>query len=70
MRVLLFQRIIKKSFVHSSIDHRFDNLESEKEIIVVEKSLEKVLNFESENLYEPGINANKAGRACATALIT
>ena len=42
-------------------------LSPEKEIIVVEKSLEKVLNFESENLYEPGINANKAG---ATALIT
>ena len=28
--LLLFQHIIKKSFVHSSIDHRFDNLESGK----------------------------------------
>ena len=29
----------------------------EKEIIVFEKSLEKVLNFRSESLYEPSLNA-------------
>ena len=33
----------------------FLNLNLEKEIIVLEKSLEKVLNFESENLYQPCI---------------
>ena len=29
----------------------------EKEIIVFEKSLEKVLNFRSKSLYEPSLNA-------------
>ena len=33
----------------------FLNLNLEKEIIVLEKSLEKVLNFESKNLYQPCI---------------
>ena len=36
-----------------SIDHLFDNVESGKKNIVLEKSLEKVLNFGSKNLYEP-----------------
>ena len=31
----------------------FDNLESGKEIIVLEKSQEKVSNFNAKNLYEP-----------------
>ena len=36
-----------------SIDHLFDNFESRKKKIFLEKSLEKVLNFGSKNLYEP-----------------
>ena len=36
-----------------SIDHLFDNFESGKKNIFLEKSLEKVLNFGSKNLYEP-----------------
>ena len=54
--VLLLQRIIKKRFVSFSIDHLiiiFDNLETGKEIIVLEKSQEKVSNFDAKNLYEP-----------------
>ena len=39
-------------FLKVSNDHLFDNLSLEKEIIVLEKSMEKVLNFESKNLYE------------------
>ena len=35
-----------------SIDHLFNNFESGKKNIVLEKSLEKVLNFGSKNLYE------------------
>ena len=31
----------------------FDNLETGKEIIVLEKSQEKVSNFDAKNLYEP-----------------
>ena len=44
------------SFLKVSIDHLFDNLESGKRIIVLEKSREKFLNFGSKNLYEPCIN--------------
>ena len=50
------RRIIKKAvpaFFKVSIDHLFDNPSSlEKEIIALEKSPEKVLNFGSKNLYE------------------
>ena len=53
--VLLLQRLIKKRFVSSSIDHLLYSITTslEKEIIVLEKSLEKVLNFDAKNLYEP-----------------
>ena len=34
-----------------SIDHLFDNFESGKKNIVLEKSLEKVLNFGSKKFY-------------------
>ena len=67
--VLLLPCIMKKSFVPLLITYSIP-VSLEKEIIVVEKSLEKVLNFQSKNLYKPCINANKAGRACTTALIT
>ena len=53
--VLLLQRIIKKTlcfFLYWS-PIIFDNLESGKEIIVLEKSQEKVSNFDAKNLYEP-----------------
>ena len=53
--VLLLQRIIKKTlcfFLYWS-PIMFDNLESGKEIIVLEKSQEKVSNFDAKNLYEP-----------------
>ena len=42
-------------FVSSSIDHLLYSITSrlEKEIIVLEKSQEKVFNFEAKNLYEP-----------------
>ena len=47
----------EKSFVPSfffiSIDQLFDNLESVKRRYCFGKSLEKVLNFGSKNLYEP-----------------
>ena len=51
------QRPREKGFVPAfkdCIDHLFDNLQSgKKEIIVLEKSLEKVLNFGFKNLYKP-----------------
>ena len=57
MSSLRLQRIVKKAlflpFLEVSIDHLFDNLESGKKIIILEKSLENVLNFGSKNLYEP-----------------
>jgi len=47
----------EKSFVPvvflRSIDHLFDNLESGKRNYCFGKSLAKVLNFGSKNLYEP-----------------
>ena len=45
------------TFFKVSIDHLFGNLESEKIYLVYcfGKSLEKVLNFGSKNLYEPCI---------------
>ena len=43
-------------FFKVSIGHLFGNLESRKKIIVMEKSLEKVLNFGSKNLYELCVN--------------
>ena len=54
----------KESFVPALlkvyIDNLFDNLESGKKIIALEKkSLEKVLNFGSKNPYEPWIAYNK-----------
>jgi len=53
--VLLLQLIKKKRFVSSSIDHLLYSITSslEKEIIVLEKSQEKVLNFDAKNQYEP-----------------
>ena len=52
--VLLLQRIMKKRFVSSSVDHLLYSItKSGKEIIVLEKSLEKVLKFDAKNLYEP-----------------
>ena len=57
MSSLRLQRIVKKAlflpFLEVSIDHLFDNLESGKKIIILEKSLENVLNLGSKNLYEP-----------------
>ena len=49
------QLIMEKAlFLHQvSIDHLFDNLESGKRKHCFGKSLEKVLNFGSKNLYEP-----------------
>ena len=41
------------AFPKVCIDHLLDNLESGKKVIVLEKSLEKVLNFGSKNLYDP-----------------
>ena len=56
----------EKSFVPAffevCIDEIFDNLEFGKEIIVLEKSLEKVLNFGSKYLYEACLILNVAYR--------
>ena len=41
------------AFFKVSIDYLFGNLESEKIIYCFGKSLEKVLNFGSKNLYQP-----------------
>ena len=49
----MFAVPLEKNFVHTFFKVFFDNLESGKRIIVLEKSLEKVLNFGSKNLYEP-----------------
>ena len=46
------ERSFVPAFLKVSIDHLFDNLSLEKEIIVLEKSMEKILNFESKNLYD------------------
>ena len=45
----------KALFLHfkAYLDHLFDNLKFGKEIIFLEKSLEKVLSYRSKNLYEP-----------------
>ena len=56
------QRIMKKSFVpafriRSLLITYLITLSLEKEIIVLEKSLEKVLNFGSKILFEPSLNA-------------
>ena len=40
-------------FLKVYIDHLFDNLESGKEIILLDKVLEKVLNFGSKTVYGP-----------------
>ena len=53
---------MKKSFVpafliRSLLITYLITLSLEKEIIVLEKSLEEVLNFGSKNLYEPSLNA-------------
>ena len=56
----------EKSFVPASfkvcIDELFDNLKLGKEIIVLEKSLEKVSNFGSKYLYEACLILNVAYR--------
>ena len=44
---------LEKDFIPAFPKVLFDNLESGKKIIVLEKSLEKVLNFGSKNLYDP-----------------
>ena len=44
-----WKKRLVSAFFNVSIDHLFDNLESEKEIIVLEKCLDKV--FGSKNLY-------------------
>ena len=49
-------------FFKVCIDHLFDNLESGKKIIVLEKSLEKVLNFRSKNLCEPWVSYGEEAR--------
>ena len=41
------------AFLKVSIDHLFDNLESEKRNYCFEKSLEKVFNSGTKSLYEP-----------------
>ena len=41
------------AFFKVSIDHPFDNRESRERKYCFEKNLDKVLNFESKNLYEP-----------------
>ena len=56
------QRIMKKSYVpafliRSLLITYLITSSLEKEIIVFEKSLEKVLNFRSKSLYEPSLNA-------------
>ena len=43
----------KKALFLRRVDHLFDNLESGKRNYCFGKSLEKVLNFGSQNLYEP-----------------
>ena len=48
MKKALFLRLLKVS-----IDHILITSSQEKESIVLEKSLEKVLSFGSNNLYEP-----------------
>ena len=49
----MFAVPLEKNFFYTFFKVFFDNLESGKRIIVLEKSLEKVLNFGSKNLYEP-----------------
>ena len=60
------QCIVKKalflSFFKVCIDELFDSLEFGKEIIVLEKSLEKVLNFGSKYLYKACLILNVAYR--------
>ena len=56
------QRVMKKSFVpafliRSLLITYLITSSLEKETIVFEKSLEKVLNFRSKSLYEPSLNA-------------
>ena len=56
------QRIVKKGYVpafliRSLLITYLITSSLEKEIIVYEKSLEKVLNFRSKSLYEPSLNA-------------
>ena len=43
------EKILDPAFFKVSVDYLFDNLESGKEIIVLEKCLEKILNFGSKN---------------------
>ena len=50
--VVNHEKTLVPAFFKVSVDHLFDNLESVKKIIVLEKSLEKVLKFGSKNLYE------------------
>ena len=48
------EKSVVPAFLKVSIDHLFDNLESgKKKIIVLGKSLEKVLDFGSRHLYKP-----------------
>lgn len=53
----MFAAYHEKNFVPAffkvSTDHLFDNLTSGKKINFLEKSLKKVLNIGSRNLYEP-----------------
>ena len=49
----IFAVPLEKYVIHTFFKVFFDNLECGKRIIVLEKSLKKVLNFGSKNLYEP-----------------
>ena len=51
-----------KKALFPPFDELFDNLKLGKEIIVLEKSLEKVSNFGSKYLYEAGLILNVAYR--------
>ena len=42
-----------RCIMRTTYNYLFDNLESGKKYIVLEKNLEKVLDFGSKNLYEP-----------------
>ena len=49
----MFAVPLEKNFFYTFFKVFFDNLESGKRIIVLEKSLKKVLNFGSKNLHKP-----------------
>ena len=46
-------------FSKVSVNHLFDNPDSEKIIFLLEKGLEKVLSFESKILYDPWVDVRE-----------